>query len=58
MYTYPSQVRAARGPLLDAQRALSVVRARAPALGLNATAVGFLGFSAGAHLAAQLGTTG
>ena len=53
-----TDVRAARGPLIDAQRALSVVRARAPSLGLNATAVGFMGFSAGGHLGAQLGTTG
>ena len=53
-----TDVRAARGPLIDAQRALSVLRARAPSLGLNATAVGFMGFSAGGHLGAQLGTTG
>ena len=85
-YTDP---RSARAPLIDAQRALSVVRCRGAgsrtrdlllgptptrltrcpgptprrssrelSLGLNASAVGFIGFSAGGHLGAQLGTTG
>ena len=53
-----TDTRTARGPLIDAQRAFSVVRHMAPSLGLNASRVGFIGFSAGGHLGAQLMTTG
>ena len=45
-------------PLQDAQRAMGVVRARAAAYGLNASRIGFAGFSAGSNLAAHLSTTG
>jgi len=42
-------------PLQDAQRALGIVRQRAPELGLDPQRIGILGFSAGAHLSAALG---
>ena len=47
-------------PLMDAQRAMGVARQAAaihPELGLNASSVGFIGFSAGGHLSAHLATT-
>jgi acetyl esterase/lipase len=43
-------------PLADAQRALSVVRARAKDWGIDPKRVGILGFSAGGHLAAAAAT--
>lgn len=43
-------------PLQDAQRAMGYVRHHAKALGLNASAIGFAGFSAGGHLTAHLST--
>lgn len=39
-------------PLLDAQRAMSLIRSRAGAWGINKDRVGILGFSAGGNLAA------
>ena len=42
--------------LQDAQRALSLVRARAAEYGLDPHKIGVLGFSAGGHLAAHLST--
>eukprot|EP00908_Phaeocystis_cordata_P008142 Transcript_18810.p1 GENE.Transcript_18810~~Transcript_18810.p1 ORF type:complete len:343 (-),score=59.27 Transcript_18810:526-1554(-) len=47
-------------PLQDAQRAMGLVREAAvsqPALGLNASSIGFIGFSAGGHLSAHIATT-
>ncbi len=44
-------------PLQDAQRAMSLLRHRAPQLGLDPRRLGVLGFSAGAHLSAALSTT-
>lgn len=41
-------------PLLDAQRALRVVRAHATEWGIDPAKVGVLGFSAGGHLAASV----
>jgi acetyl esterase/lipase len=41
-------------PLLDAQRAMSLIRARAKDWGVDPHRVGVLGFSAGGHLAAWL----
>jgi acetyl esterase/lipase len=43
-----------RRPLLDAQRAMSLLRARAGDWGVDPQRVGVLGFSAGGHLAAWL----
>lgn len=44
-------------PLMDAQRAVSFLRHSASKLGLNASQIGFMGFSAGGHLAAHLSTS-
>ncbi|WP_211352637.1 alpha/beta hydrolase [Luteibacter pinisoli] len=43
-------------PLMDAQRAVQVVRAHAADYGIDPRKVGFMGFSAGGHLAATLET--
>jgi acetyl esterase/lipase len=43
-------------PLMDAQRALSLVRSRAEEWGINPGRIGILGFSAGGHLAAATST--
>lgn len=43
-------------PLLDAQRALRTVRARAKELGVDPARIGILGFSAGGHLTSTAGT--
>jgi len=43
-------------PLLDAQRAVRLVRRRAAEWGIDPGRVGVLGFSAGGHLASTLGT--
>lgn len=43
-------------PLLDAQRALRLTRLHAGEWGLDANRIGIMGFSAGGHLAATLGT--
>ena len=43
-------------PLQDAQRAMRVIRSRASQLGIDASKVSVLGFSAGGHLAATLVT--
>ncbi len=45
------------GPLLDAQRAVSLVRSRAQELGINPKAIGMVGFSAGGHLALATATS-
>lgn len=43
-------------PLLDAQRAVKLVKSRAEEWGLDANKVGVVGFSAGGHLAASVTT--
>lgn len=43
-------------PLLDAQRAIRTVRARASQLGIDPGRIGILGFSAGGHLASTAAT--
>ena len=48
--------RASEVALQDAQRAVRLVRQHAAAWGLNADRVGVMGFSAGGHVAASLGT--
>ena len=46
----------APGPLMDAQRAVSVVRSRAAEWGIDSNRIGILGFSAGGHLAMATAT--
>ncbi len=46
----------APGPMLDAQRALRIVRARAKDYGIDPQRVGVWGFSAGGHLASTAAT--
>lgn len=43
-------------PLLDAQRALRLVRQNAAAWGIDANKIGVIGFSAGGHVAASIAT--
>jgi len=43
-------------PLLDAQRAIRTVRARASEWGIDPNRIGIIGFSAGGHLASTAGT--
>ncbi|HET6880670.1 MAG TPA: alpha/beta hydrolase, partial [Pirellulales bacterium] len=43
-------------PLLDAQRALRTVRARAKQWAIDPARIGIMGFSAGGHLASTAGT--
>lgn len=43
-------------PLLDAQRAIRIVRARAADWGIDGSRVGIMGFSAGGHLASTAAT--
>ncbi len=43
-------------PLIDAQRAIRVVRSQASAWNVNPAKIGVMGFSAGGHLASTLGT--
>jgi acetyl esterase/lipase len=44
------------GPLLDAQRAVSMVRSRAAGWGINPERIGMVGFSAGGHLSLEAAT--
>lgn len=44
------------GPLMDAQRAVALVRSRAKELGIRPDRIGVLGFSAGGNLAARVST--
>ena len=55
-YRVPARAATPRAgaPLQDAQRAIRLVRAHAQELGINPQHIGALGFSAGAHLAANL----
>jgi acetyl esterase/lipase len=46
----------APGPLLDAQRAVSVIRSRAGEWGIHPERIGIVGFSAGGHLALTTAT--
>jgi acetyl esterase/lipase len=45
------------GPLLDAQRALSLVRSQAEEWGIDPHRIGIVGFSAGGHLAVAVATS-
>ena len=51
-----SSVEPHKTPLLDAKRAMRLVRARASTWNIDPARVGIMGFSAGGHLAATLGT--
>ena len=44
------------GPLMDAQRAIQLVRQQAAKWGINQHKIGIMGFSAGGHLASTAGT--
>lgn len=44
------------GPIMDAQRAIQIVRENAKEWGINKDRVGIMGFSAGGHLASTAGT--
>jgi len=46
----------APGPLLDAERAVSLIRSRAAEWGIHTNRIGILGFSAGGHLAVATAT--
>jgi acetyl esterase/lipase len=58
VYRLPGEGHAQRAdvPLQDAQRAVRLVRGRANDFGLDAHRIGFLGFSAGGHVAASVAT--
>ena len=51
-----SNVVAHQSPLMDAQRAIRIVRANAEKWNINKDKVGIMGFSAGGHLASTAGT--
>ena len=59
-YRVPRRPGQADGPppqaLMDAQRAMSLVRSKADEWGIDSTKIGILGFSAGGHLAAWTST--
>jgi len=58
VYRLPSEGHTERAlvPLQDAQRAVRLVRGRARDFGLDPQRIGFLGFSAGGHVAASVAT--
>jgi acetyl esterase/lipase len=51
-----SSIEPHKTPLLDAKRAIRLVRARAAGWHIDPARIGIMGFSAGGHLAATLGT--
>ncbi|MBB5694002.1 alpha/beta hydrolase [Muricoccus pecuniae] len=56
VYRLPGGGQATDAPLMDAQRAMRLIRHNARDWGLDPQRIGMLGFSAGGHLAAQLAT--
>ena len=53
-YRVPADFGYHETPMMDAERAVRLIRSRATALGLNASRIGFMGFSAGGDLAAGM----
>ncbi|MGF1558911.1 MAG: alpha/beta hydrolase [Flavobacteriaceae bacterium] len=51
-----SQLKKHEVPLIDAQRAIRLVRSKAPEFHIDPNKIGIIGFSAGGHLASTLGT--
>jgi len=54
--TYGNTIEPHKAPLMDAQRAMRLVRSNAKAWNIDSTRIGIMGFSAGGHLASTLGT--
>lgn len=54
--TYGNTAEPHKAPLMDAQRAMRLVRANATSWNIDTTKIGIMGFSAGGHLASTLGT--
>jgi acetyl esterase/lipase len=54
--TYGNVVEPHKAPLMDAQRAMRLVRFNAARWNIDSTKIGIMGFSAGGHLASTLGT--
>ena len=54
--TYGNCIEPHKAPLMDAQRAMRLVRHNAPKWNINPFNIGIMGFSAGGHLASTLGT--
>jgi acetyl esterase/lipase len=54
--TYGNCIEPYKAPLMDAQRAMRIVRSNAEKWNIDPTKIGIMGFSAGGHLASTLGT--
>jgi acetyl esterase/lipase len=54
--TYGNCIEPHKAPLMDAQRAMRLVRHHAAKWNINPAKIGIMGFSAGGHLASTLGT--
>lgn len=54
--TYGNCIEPHKAPLMDAQRAMRLVRHNASKWNINQSKIGIMGFSAGGHLASTLGT--
>jgi len=54
--TSGNTVESHKAPLMDAQRAMRLVRSNAKSWNIDTTKIGIMGFSAGGHLASTLGT--
>ena len=54
--TYGNCIEPHKAPLMDAQRAMRLVRSNAKEWNIDSTKIGIMGFSAGGHLASTLGT--
>ncbi len=54
--TYGNVMEPHKAPLMDAQRAMRLVRYNAKKWNIDTTKIGIMGFSAGGHLASTLGT--